>query len=55
MLGLDSVNVSRVSGGPASVAMPTEWRQRIFDITAEGNHWLADAYDLPVARHGYFG
>jgi hypothetical protein len=35
--------------------MPPEWRKRIFEITADGNRWLVDTYDLPVARYGYFG
>ncbi len=55
MLDLDDAGIPRVPGEQASAPMPPEWRKRIFEITADGNRWLVDTYDLPVARYGYFG
>lgn len=55
MLDLDDAGIPRVPGEPASAPMPPEWRKKILEMTADGNRWLEETYDLPVARYGYFG
>ena len=54
-LDLDDAGIPRVPGEPASAPMPPEWRKKILEMTADGNRWLEETYDLPVARYGYFG
>lgn len=55
MFDLDDAGIPRVPGERASAPMPPEWRSRIFEMTAEGNRWLVETYNLPVAGYGYFG
>ncbi len=51
--------IGSIPGSPAWNApraraeISQKWRERIEDITREGNRWLAEDWDLPLERYGY--
>jgi hypothetical protein len=53
MLGLDRFDVPALAGPKARVRIPESWRARIMAATRDGNLWLAQTFQLPLARYGY--
>ena len=40
-------------GSPARARLSDGWRERVEDVTREGNRWLAEEYGLPLEHYGY--
>lgn len=55
LLGLNRRREPVVKGAKARAPIPPAWREKIFALTLEGNHWLAETFALPLAHYGYFG
>jgi hypothetical protein len=53
LLGLSRTGQPSRPGPKAEIDIPLDWRRRIEDLTREGNRWLAEEWDLPLAKYGY--
>ena len=36
-----------------AVELPESWRRKVFNATYQGNRWLSETFDLPLAKYGY--
>ncbi len=47
------IDANASDGVPARVSLPTQWEQRISDMTLVGNRWIAENYNLSLDKYGY--
>jgi hypothetical protein len=55
MLGLGKNGVPFLGGEKARAFISEAWQNKIYELTAEGNRWLQEVFNLPLAEYGYFG
>jgi hypothetical protein len=53
LLGLDCFGVPEVAGPRAELGTTNEWRDRILELTLDGNRWLSETFDLRLQEYGY--
>ena len=53
MLGLDQKGIPIIKGERACAPIPQEWQKKIFAVTAQGNRWLEQVFNLPLSEYGY--
>jgi hypothetical protein len=53
MLGLQADGSPAERGPRAEMPLEKHLRDRVFDMTREGNHWLCDVFKLSLGEHGY--
>jgi len=54
LLGLDKYNMSIVYGKNAQANISSEWQEKIFNQTRQGNLWLQENYNLPLDKYKYY-
>jgi len=55
MLGLNEEGVPFLGSEKARASISEAWQSKIYELTAEGNRWLEQNFNLPLEKYGYYG